>query len=374
LSSAVRPSPSPSQDPAAWLPAALNRGHIYRDRPNAPAASISAFYAGRYGHSDRAEWERRLAAGEIRLNGRQLRADGPLAPGDRLAWHRPPWQELAVPVLPETAVVFDDGDLLVLNKPSGLPVLPAGGFLLHTLLAQLEGWVAAGRLDAAAGLPRPVHRLGRFTSGLLVCARRPASRAWLSALLRESTTPAAPPEPSSGHPTPLPAPARGCLKLYRALLCPPQPGSPLLALAELGTPRSGVDLPASAAVAPDLWIDAPIGRRPHARLGALWAAAEPGDAAALPALSAVRLIAQRPEGWLVAVTIASGRPHQIRIHAAVAGAPLLGDPLYGPGGLPLGEALPGDGGYRLHAHRLELPLPEGRRLALEAPLPAALAD
>ena len=332
-----------------WLPAALNNGHIYRDRLQAPAASISAFYAARYGHSDRAVWNERLAAGEIRLNGRQLRADGPLAPGDRLAWHRPPWQEAAVPVLSERAVVFDDGDLLVLNKPSGLPVLPAGGFLLHTLLAQLEAWVASGRLDPAAGLPRPVHRLGRFTSGLLVCARRPASRGWLSALLRESTT--------AG-----PAVQPGCRKLYRALLSPPLSGSPLLALAETG----------AGAPAHDLWLATPIGRRPHRRLGTIWAAAAPDDPSALPSRSAVRLLAQRPEGWLVAVSIASGRPHQIRIHAAAAGAPLLGDPLYGPGGLPRHEALPGEGGYRLHAHQLELVQPDGQRLALEAPLPPLL--
>ena len=75
-------------------------------------------------------------------------------------------------------VVHVDDHLLVLNKPSGLPVLPAGGFLEHTLLKQLQAWAPEAR---------PVHRLGRFTSGLLVCARRPATRAWLSAQLRDST-------------------------------------------------------------------------------------------------------------------------------------------------------------------------------------------
>ena len=80
-------------------------------------------------------------------------------------------------------VHFDDGDLLVLDKPSGLPVLPAGGWLEHTLLRLLERRHGGD----PAGIPRPVHRLGRFTSGLLVCARQPASRAWLSAQLREST-------------------------------------------------------------------------------------------------------------------------------------------------------------------------------------------
>ena len=137
-----------SSAPAAgegWLAAAFNRGHAYRDQADQPAASISAFYAARYRHSDQAVWCERLAAGEIHCNGQPLRADAPLAAGDRLVWHRPPWQEDAVPVLSERSIVFDDGDLLVLNKPSGLPVLPAGGLLEHTLLAQLQPWAPEAR-------------------------------------------------------------------------------------------------------------------------------------------------------------------------------------------------------------------------------------
>jgi 23S rRNA pseudouridine1911/1915/1917 synthase len=330
-----------------WLPAALNAGHAYLDRVSAAAASVSGFYASRYGHSDRAVWEQRLAAGEIALNGRQLRADAPLAAGDRLVWHRPPWQEAAVPVLREHAVVFDDGDLLVLNKPSGLPVLPAGGFLRHTLLAQLEGWVAEGRIASTEGLPRPVHRLGRFTSGLLVCARRSASRAWLSALLRESTQAGEASEPGGGR----------CRKLYRALTAP---------------------LPADWPVGETRSLHQPIGRRPHPRLGAIWCAAnpadpaDPADPAALTACSHFTLLERRGESCLLDVAIASGRPHQIRIHAAALGAPLLGDPLYGTGGLASPEALPGEGGYRLHAHRLVLTLADGRGLELQAPPPQCL--
>jgi 23S rRNA pseudouridine1911/1915/1917 synthase len=75
---------------------------------------------------------------------------------------------------------------------------------------------------------------------------------------------------------------------------------------------------------------------------------------------------------LVEVTIASGRPHQIRIHMAAAGAPLLGDPLYQPGGRARADSLPGDGGYQLHAHRLRLRSPDGSPLEFEAPLPAGL--
>lgn len=246
-----------------------------------------------------------------------------------------------MPVLPRSAIVFDDGDLLVLNKPSGLPVLPAGGFLEHTLLTQLQGWVAQQMVEASQGLPRPVHRLGRFTSGLLVCARRSATRAWLSAQLRESTQAVA-----AAHA------ARTCRKVYRALCAP---------------------LPADWAIGETRAITAAIGQRPHPLLGWIWCAAASGDPAALPARSDLTLLERRSDAALVEVAIASGRPHQIRIHTAVIGAPLLGDPLYRAGGRADPQGLPGDGGYRLHAYRLSLCRPAGDRLQLEAPLPQAFS-
>ena len=330
---------------AGWLPAAFNRGHAYRDRVNpadlaSSGTSVSGFYARRYSHSSQAVWRERLAAGEITRNGQRLRADGPLESGDRLVWHRPPWQEAAVPVLP--GPLFDDGDLVAFAKPSGLPVLPAGGFLEHTLLRQIEVQVATGQLDGRAGVPKPVHRLGRFTSGLLLCARSAVSRAWLSALLREST---------AGD-LAAATPPLACRKVYRALTAP---------------------LPENLGLEPgkSLEITVPIGRLPHPRLGLLWCAA-PADPTALPASSRLTLLEHTSAGALVEVAIASGRPHQIRIHTAAIGAPLLGDPLYSPGGVARSDALPGDGGYRLHAHRLSLLLADGSRLRLEAPLPAEL--
>ena len=316
--------------PPGWLAAAVNGGHAYRDRIDRPHPSVVGYYAERYGHSGEAIWRQRLAAGEVWRNGQRLQADGPLGAGDQLLWHRPPWREAAVPVLQQHAVVFDDGDLLVLNKPSGLPVLPAGGFLRHTLLAQLEGLVA--------GAPRPVHRLGRFTSGLLVCARQPATRAWLSAQLRDSSDPA--------------LEGVACQKLYRALTVP---------LPAAWTPGSGVP------------VAARIGRRPHPLLGEIWCGVGDQEPGALPAHSRFTLLERRPQACLVEVRIATGRPHQIRIHAACLGAPLLGDPLYGAGGQARPDGLPGEGGYRLHAHRLRLRRPDGSSLELEAPPPAELA-
>lgn len=377
-----------------WLPEAPNQGWIYRDRvpPALVGLRVSAFYAARHRHSDRGVWRNRLAAGEMQRNGVVLHEDQPLAVGDRLAWHRPPWIEGSVPASWE--VVFDDGDLHVIDKPAGLPVLPAGGWLEHTALRLLE----RRHCGDPGGIPLPVHRLGRFTSGLLVCARRPQTRAWLSARLRESTVAGLPqpspvpgldpglvpirglgasadrlaklpraaqpafsdlwsetPGPSPGtdralQPTPASA-AAGCRKLYRALLVP---GG--LAL------EPGESLP----------ITVPIGRRPHPQLGRIWCAADGPEQGDLAARSTLTLLERSPRADLVQVVIASGRPHQIRIHCAALGAPLLGDPLYGPGGLAAAHARPGDGGYWLQSWRLELELPGGQGLALEASHPLQL--
>jgi 23S rRNA pseudouridine1911/1915/1917 synthase len=119
-------------------------------------------------------------------------------------------------------------------------------------------------------------------------------------------------------------------------------------------------------------VDAPIGPVPHPRLGHVHAASPGGK----PALSHVRVLGWHQDESLVEVRIPTGRPHQIRIHVAVAGHPLVGDALYGRGGTLLIEpGLPGDGGYRLHAHRLALAHPlTGRRLELECSPPEILRD
>jgi 23S rRNA pseudouridine1911/1915/1917 synthase len=117
-------------------------------------------------------------------------------------------------------------------------------------------------------------------------------------------------------------------------------------------------------------VNRPIGPVPHPRLGQVHAVSEDGK----PSVSHVRTLAIRREETLVEVSIPTGRPHQIRIHLAAAGHPLVGDPLYGTGGLPLAEpALPGEGGFWLHSHRLALTHPTtGERLELECPPPPPL--
>ena len=116
----------------------------------------------------------------------------------------------------------------------------------------------------------------------------------------------------------------------------------------------------------------PIGPVPHPRLGTVHAARADGRAS----LSRLAVVERRAGTALLAVGIATGRPHQIRIHCACAGHPLQGDPLYVAGGQPRADdpGLPGDGGYLLHAWRLRCAHPSGDGdLKVEAPLPPALA-
>jgi 23S rRNA pseudouridine1911/1915/1917 synthase len=120
-----------------------------------------------------------------------------------------------------------------------------------------------------------------------------------------------------------------------------------------------------------LSITTPIGPVPHRLLGTVHAASPSGR----PSRSVVRLLGSDGHTSLVEVTIATGRPHQIRIHLGAAGHPLSGDPLYVPGGVPRADTdvLPGDGGYLLHALRLGFRHPgSGAAQVAECAPPAAL--
>ena len=127
-----------------------------------------AHLAARYPHSSTKAWAARIAGGEVELSGRPAGADDLLQAGDVIVWHRPPWQEPEVPR--GFDVLHEDDDVVAVSKPSGLPTMPAGGFLEHTLLHAVR---------ERFGDVRPLHRLGRFTSGVvLLRARRARRRPW----------------------------------------------------------------------------------------------------------------------------------------------------------------------------------------------------
>jgi 23S rRNA pseudouridine1911/1915/1917 synthase len=116
----------------------------------------------------------------------------------------------------------------------------------------------------------------------------------------------------------------------------------------------------------------PIGLVPHPLIGSVWAAKQGGK----PSKSLAKVISRSTVAGSTTfeVSLNSGRPHQIRIHLASIGHPLVGDPLYGSEGLPLENlpGLPGDGGYFLHAQCLKFQHPiTGEQISLEAALPPA---
>jgi len=294
----------------------LNRGYAY-------TTIISSKYHGRpllshlaslYPHSTAQAWQQKLDNGEVTLNGVPATGSESLTAGQTLVWNRPPWLEPAAPQHFE--LLFDDPHLLAVNKPSGLPSLPGGGFMENTLLRLVQKQFPNAN---------PVHRLGRATTGIVLFAKTPQTAAKLTA---NWNTPA-------------------IQKIYRAL--------------------------AQNVAQQDAYeILTPIGLVPHPLIGSVWAASPLGTPGSKPSRSSARVIARTTSTTTFQVSLHSGRPHQIRIHLASIGHPLVGDPLYGPTGQPLENlpGLPGDGGYLLHAQFLKFPHPiTGEQLHLEAKLP-----
>lgn len=293
----------------------LNDGCEYREQlgPGAGSRTLLGYLTARYHHSSSAEWETRIASGSVLIDDRPAYAESILRAGSILVWRRPPWME---PEAPKSfSVLYEDDDVLAVNKPAGLPTLPGANFLQSTLLYRVRAYAS----DAD-----PLHRLGRWTSGIVLCSRNRQAR---TALLRQWS-------------------AKQVGKCYRAL----------------AKGRPGWD---------ETTISTPIGPVKHAILGSVYAASQHGRLAR----SYVTVIERRQDSFLGEVRIETGRPHQIRIHLASSGHPLVGDPLYDAGGLPLPDtrALPGDPGYHLHASQLTFHHPvTGRRVIIECEPPLLL--
>ena len=252
--------------------------------------------------------------------GRRLRANSEVRGGGVTLEVPPP--EIPYHLEPdptiEISVVYEDDDILIVDKQAGLVVHPAPGHWRGTLVNAL---LARGdHYGGIAGVARPgiVHRLDRDTSGLIIVARNDAAQAGVMAQLK----------------------ARRVRKTY-------------LALAQGSV---------SAAVGR---IEASIGRDPKDRRR--MAVVPDGR----PSITGYR-VRERFAAWtLLELDLVTGRTHQIRVHLAALGHPVAGDVVYGTGTSRKGP----DGLERmfLHAWRLELVSPTSARLVrVEAPLPPAL--
>lgn len=293
---------------------ALNRGWSYREQvpPANSGQTVLAYLTATRLHSTETEWAERLERGEVEVEGTRVRSDEVVFAGQMVVWHRPPWDEAPVPANFE--IIHRDEEILVVNKPGGLPTMAAGGYVENTLLSMLRQEYPEAS---------PLHRLGRHTSGLVLFARTKAAASLLARAWRERTV----------------------KKTYRTLA--------------LGSTRAEMFV-----------IDVPIGPVPHPLLGTIEGACEGGK----PSHSVAFALEPRHDSTLFSVEITTGRPHQIRIHMAYAGHPLIGDPVYeAGGGLKNHPGLPGDGGYLLHAEKLQFTHPTtGQRMTVTATPPADL--
>ena len=257
----------------------------------------------------------------MQVDGRPLRPKDKVLGGEqvRLEAHLSVHSEVAAEAMP-LAVMYQDRALLLIDKPAGLVVHPGAGNAAHTLQNALLALDPKLALVPRAGL---VHRLDKDTSGLLVVARTPEAHTALVAALA----------------------ARAITREYLAICSGVMTGG--------GT------------------IDEPIGR--HRTQRTRMAVRADGR----PSVTHYRVVRRFAAHTLVRVQLETGRTHQIRVHLAHAGFPLVGDPVYGgrrrlPAGCPpaLTAALNAFPRQALHAASLKLAHPlSGKPMAWEAPLP-----
>ena len=275
---------------------------------------LDAFLASSLDGLTRSQATRLIESGEVAVNGRAVGKSYKLAGGEDIAVTLPePEPVEAVPQDIPLDVVYEDADVIVVNKPSGMVVHPAPGHPDGTLVNALL-YHCAGTLSGIGGALRPgiVHRIDRDTSGLIIAAKTDAAHQYLSAQLADHT-------------------------LARTYEC--------IVVGALREDRGTVD--------------APIARHPtdRKRMAVVAGGRE--------AVTHWEVIARYPGYTHVRCRLETGRTHQIRVHMAYIGHPILGDTVYGAK-----KEVPGLTGQCLHAVGLRFLHPRTHEVVeLFCPLP-----
>ena len=275
---------------------------------------LDAFLASSLDGLTRSQAARLIESGEVAVNGKTAGKSYKLAGGEDIAVTLPePEPVEAVPQYIPLDVVYEDADVIVVNKPSGMVVHPAPGHPDGTLVNALL-YHCAGTLSGVGGALRPgiVHRIDRDTSGLIIAAKNDAAHQYLSAQLADHT-------------------------LARTYEC--------IVVGKLREDRGTVD--------------APIARHPtdRKRMAVVAGGRE--------AVTHWEVIARYPGYTHVRCRLETGRTHQIRVHMAYIGHPILGDTVYGAK-----KEVPGLTGQCLHAVGLRFLHPRTHEVVeLFCPLP-----
>lgn len=258
-----------------------------------------------------------IKEGNVSVNGEKLKANYKVQSGDEITIVEP--ELVSLEVLAENIpieIVYQDEDVVVVNKPQGMVVHPSAGHQAGTLVNALMYHITD--LSGINGTIRPgiVHRIDKDTSGLLMVAKNDAAHEKLAAQLKDKTS----------------------LREYIALVHGVIPH-------EKGT------------------IDAPLGRSKQDRKKQ--DIIDGGRAA----VTHFTVLERFKDFTLVSLKLETGRTHQIRVHMKYIGYPLAGDPIYGPR-----KTLEGKGQF-LHAKTLGFKHPtSGEFLTFEAPLPKLFED
>ncbi len=260
----------------------------------------------------RSQIQRWIEDGHVKVNDQPVKPKYKLAVGDVVTIE--PEKPKKIDLVPENIpldIVYEDDDVIVVNKPQGMVVHPAPGHPDHTLVNAL---LYHSPLSTINGEFRPgiVHRIDKDTSGLLMVAKNDMAHRSLAAQLKAKTN------------------EREYVALVHGVINEDQ-----------GT------------------IDAPLGRSPKDRKK------QAVVADGRHAVTHFKVLKRYQHYTLVSCRLETGRTHQIRVHMKYIGHPLAGDPLYGPR-----KTLPGNGQY-LHARLLGFKHPRtGKQLTFTAPLPS----
>ena len=275
---------------------------------------LDRFVADAWSELTRSAVQRLISAGLVTVNERPTRASYRVSTGDRVVVDIPaPAPTEIEPEAIPLDIVYEDPDVLVINKPAGLVVHPGPGHATSTLVHAVLAMNV--ELDVSnSQRPGIVHRLDKDTSGLMVVAKNDRAQRSLSEQIKNRET------------------AKEYLALVQGHL----------------SPQQGV-------------IDAPIGRDPRNRKR--MAVVTTGR----PARTQFKVL-EHLEGYdLLLVRLETGRTHQIRVHLASLGHPVAGDRVYGPSRMP-----PGLDRQFLHSYRLGFALPSDGYREFTAPLPEDL--
>ena len=250
----------------------------------------------------RSLWQKYIKAGHVLVNHQVVTAPKfEVDETDEIALNLPEQEQTSA----ELPVLYEDDDVMVVNKPSGLLTHAKGGLSTEPTVAE----IIRPKTSFASDTDRPgiVHRLDRDTSGVLIIAKTADAAAHLQRQFAQRTT----------------------KKTYLAVT----DGVPKLAAAK---------------------IDLPIGRNPSAP------STFRVDPNGKPAQTTYRVLTTTDNQALIELKPTTGRTHQLRVHMAHLNTPILGDRVYGK---------PDASRLMLHAHKLEITLPSGERKTFEAAVP-----